>query len=66
MLTVKGLTIEQPAPLTQPNGGGLNSSLTVTIPGGAIVNGASIDVHFLLGVQQGGSFRFFVNIEALP
>jgi hypothetical protein len=66
LLTVKGLTIEQPPPLTQPNGGGLNSSLTVTIPGGAIANGASIDVHFLLGVQQGGSYRFFVNVEALP
>ncbi|HEX4899789.1 MAG TPA: hypothetical protein VFV61_04605 [Pyrinomonadaceae bacterium] len=66
MLTVRGLMIEQPAPLVQPNGGGLNSSVTVTIPGGAIANGASIDVHFLLGVQQGGTFRAFFNVEGLP
>ena len=66
MLTVRGLTIEQPAPLLQPNGGGLNSSVTVAIPGGAIANGASIDVHFLLGVQQGGTFRAFFNVEGLP
>jgi hypothetical protein len=26
--------------------------------------GASIDVQFLLGVQQTGSFRFYDNIEA--
>jgi hypothetical protein len=66
MLTVRGLTIEQPTPLLQPNGGGLNSSVTVAIPGGAIANGASIDVHFLLGVQQGGTFRAFFNVEGLP
>ncbi|MEP6922429.1 MAG: Calx-beta domain-containing protein, partial [bacterium] len=65
-LTVRGLTVEQPAPLTQPNGGGMNSSLTVTIPGGMLGPGAAIDVHFLLGVQQGGSYRFFINVEALP
>ena len=65
-LTVRGTLVEQPAPLTQPNGGGLNSSLTVALPGGQLMPGAPIDVHFLLGVQQGGSFRFFINVEALP
>lgn len=65
-LTVMGTTVEQPPPLSQPNGGGLNSSLTVTLPGGALAPGAAIDVHFLLGVQQLGTFRFFVNVEALP
>ncbi len=65
-LTVMGTTVEQPFPLTQPNGGGLNSSVTVTLPGGSLAAGAAIDVHFLLGVQQGGSFRFFINVEALP
>jgi hypothetical protein len=71
---VRGLTLEQ-APdglggfvLSQPSGGGLNSSLaagtiTVATP---LANGASINVEFKLGVQQAGSFRFFVNIEALP
>ena len=74
---VRGLTLEQ-APvqtdfgtvvlLAQPNGGGLNSSLaagsiTVAQP---LAPGAFVNVEFKLGVQQGGSFRFFVNIEALP
>jgi hypothetical protein len=31
-----------------------------------IANGASIDVRFLLGIQQTGSFKFFFNVEALP
>ena len=65
-LTVLGTTVEQPSPLNQPNGGALNSSLTVTIPGGQLMAGAAIDVHFLVGVQQLGSYRFFINVEALP
>ncbi|HVG38726.1 MAG TPA: proprotein convertase P-domain-containing protein, partial [Pyrinomonadaceae bacterium] len=64
VITVTGLTLEEPA--TQILGGGLNSSLTVIPPGGALAPGASIDVQFLLGIQQEGSFRFFVNVEALP
>lgn len=59
--TVYGTTLETPA---QPNGGGLNSSLVVAIPGGALANNETIDVRFLLGVQQDGNFRFLVNIEA--
>jgi hypothetical protein len=31
-----------------------------------IANGASLDVRFLLGIQQTGSFKFFFNVEALP
>jgi hypothetical protein len=27
---------------------------------------ATIDIQFLLGVEETGSFRFFINIEALP
>ena len=29
-------------------------------------NGSTINVRFLLGVQQTGTFKFFVNVEALP
>jgi hypothetical protein len=65
-LTVLGTTVEQPAALAQPNGGGLNTTLTVAIPGGSLPNGEALDLHFLLGVQQEGGFRFFVNVEALP
>jgi uncharacterized repeat protein (TIGR01451 family) len=61
--TVNGLTLEAPP---QPNGGGLNSALTVVLPGGMLAPGSSIEVQFLLGVQEQGNFSFFVNVEALP
>ena len=64
--SIEGTTLEQPP--SQPNGGGFNSSLssgTVTL-GSPLAAGASINVHFLLGVQQAGAYRFFINIEALP
>lgn len=61
--TVKGLTLEAPP---QPNGGGLNSALTVVLDGGMLAPGSSIEVQFLLGVQEQGNFSFFVNVEALP
>jgi subtilisin-like proprotein convertase family protein len=60
--TVTGLTLESTAPLF----GGLNSTLTVALPGGALAPGNTIDVQFLLGVQVQGNFSFFVNVEALP
>jgi hypothetical protein len=65
-VTVQGTTLEQPP--SQPNGGGFNSSLssgTVTLAT-PLANGASLDVRFLLGIQQTGSFKFYLNIEALP
>jgi hypothetical protein len=64
--TVVGTTLEQPA--NQPIGGGINSSMsagTITLAT-PLAAGASINVHFLLGVQQAGAFRFFINVEALP
>jgi hypothetical protein len=62
-ITVRGTTLETPP--AQANGGGNNSTLTVTL-GTPLAAGASINVQFLLGVQQTGSFKFFFNIEALP
>ena len=65
-VTVQGTTLEQPP--SQPNGGGFNSSMsggTVTLAT-PLANGASLDVRFLLGIQQTGSFKFYFNIEALP
>jgi hypothetical protein len=65
-VTVQGTTLEQPP--SQPNGSGFNGSLsngTVTL-GTPLANGATIDVRFLLGIQQTGSFKFYINVEALP
>lgn len=64
-VTVRGTTLEQPP--TQNNGGGFNSSLsadevTLATP---LAPDDAINVRFLLGVQQTGSFKFFVNIELL-
>jgi hypothetical protein len=65
-VTVNGTTLEQPP--SQPNGGGFNSSMgagTVTL-GTPLANGATIDIRFLLGIQQTGNFRIYLNVEALP
>src|SRR6185369_5724245 len=62
-ITVQGTTLETPP--AQSLGGGNNSTFTVNL-GTPLAAGASIDLQFLLGVQQTGSFKFFFNIEALP
>ena|GEM_PF-2946963 len=63
---LKGTTVETPP--AQPLGGGLNTSMTVgTINvGSTIAPGSSVNVQFLFGVNGGGNFRIFVNVEALP
>jgi hypothetical protein len=64
--TVQGSTLEQPP--SQPNGGGFSSSMsasTVTL-GTPLANGASLNLRFLLGLQQTGNFKFYINIEGLP
>jgi hypothetical protein len=65
-ITVSGTTLETPP--AQPNGGGMNStlsvgSITLATP---LASGASANVQFLLGVQQAGTYRFFINVEAVP
>jgi hypothetical protein len=63
---VKGTTLQGP---TQSLGGGYNTTLVVDLsglPGGALANGQSVSLHFLLGVQELGSFRFLLNVEAVP
>jgi hypothetical protein len=65
-VNVQGTTLEQPP--SQPNGSGFNGTLsagTVTL-GTPIANGASINLQFLLGIQQTGNFKLYLNIEALP
>ncbi|HEX8852970.1 MAG TPA: hypothetical protein VF754_05760, partial [Pyrinomonadaceae bacterium] len=65
-VTVEGTTLEQPP--SQPNGGAFNSTLAAGTIGLAtpLAPGQSINVRFLLGLQQTGTFKFFINIEALP
>lgn len=65
-ITVQGATLETP-PL-QPNGGGFHSTLSVNsvTPTTPLPVGGSIDVRFLLGVQQTGNFKLGVLVESLP
>ncbi|HEX8458036.1 MAG TPA: lamin tail domain-containing protein [Pyrinomonadaceae bacterium] len=60
-VVVNGTTLEQPP--TQTLGGGLNSTLTLNLSQ-PLVGGDSITVQLLVGIQQNGSYRFFVNVEA--
>jgi hypothetical protein len=63
-VTVSGTYVEGPP--SQPNGGALNSSLGVGLVnlGEALPDGETVNVQFLLGVNQPGAFRFYVNVEA--
>jgi hypothetical protein len=61
-----GTTLEEGA-VVQANSGAFNSSLgvgTITLATPLGVNG-SINLTFLLGIQQTGTFKFYINVEAL-
>jgi len=65
-INVEGTTLEQPP--SQPNGSGFNGSLsagtvTLAVP---LASGASIDLRFLIGIQQTGNFKLGVVVESLP
>lgn len=62
-VTIQGTTVETPP--AQPNGGGFNTTLSVTLPQ-PLAPGASVNLQWLLGLQQTGSFQFFVITEVLP
>ena len=64
-VTVRGTSLETPP--AQPEGGGLNSSLSVgTVSlGTPLADGESVNIQFLLGIEKTGRFRFYVNVEAV-
>jgi hypothetical protein len=65
-LTVQGTTLETPP--AQPNGGGYNSTLsagTITLAT-PLNNNSAINLQFVLGISQPGTFRFYIIVEALP
>lgn len=64
-VTAHGTTLEQPP--SQPNGSAFNGSLSAGTISLAtpLAPGASTNIHFLLGIQQTGSFKFLINIEIL-
>ena len=62
-VTVRGTTLEQPP--VQTLGGGINSSLTVTL-GTPLPDGDAIPVQFRLGIFEHGNYNFCVLAEGLP
>ena len=68
-VTVRGTTVEEPPeqnppPIGSGLGGGHNSSWTVTLAA-PIGHGESINVQFVVGIEQVGNFRVLVNVEGL-
>jgi hypothetical protein len=63
---VRGTYVEQPP--DQPLGGGMNSSMAVGFVNfeAPLAAGDSVNVQVLLGIQQTGTFRFYIITEALP
>ncbi len=63
---VRGTTLEQPP--TQVAGSGFNGSLSVgaITPAAPLLRNASVNVRFVLGVEQMGAVRFCVVAEMLP
>ncbi|HKR22558.1 MAG TPA: hypothetical protein VJS17_08185 [Pyrinomonadaceae bacterium] len=63
---VRGTTLEQPA--NQANGGGINSTVSANTVQLAtpLNNGSSINLRFLFGVQQQGTFNACAVIETMP
>jgi hypothetical protein len=76
-ITLQGTVLD--ALPSQGEGGGINSTLSCcSTTGGSVIGertvslsqplapGQTIALQWLLGVKQIGSFRFYMNIEALP
>ena len=65
-ITHKGTTLEQPP--TQPNGGGDNSSMSVTSISTTtpLAIGATANFNIVFGVQQEGNIKIFLHTETLP
>ena len=65
-VVVQGTTLEQPP--SQPNGGGFNSSLSAGNVSLAtpLAPGASINLQYLMGIQQTGCYRLGIFAESLP
>jgi hypothetical protein len=62
-VATSALTLVGPS---QPNGGGIDSVLQVTLPGGGLAPGASVSVSFTFLVDAGGTFWFNYDTLTRP
>jgi hypothetical protein len=64
-VTVRGSTLEQPP--SQPNGSAFGASVDSGVSNDVpLAAGASINVRFLFGIQQTGTFRVGLIVEGTP
>ncbi len=61
-VTVYNLSVD--LPITSSTGGGLNSTLTLPLPGGGLANGAAINVAFTMNIDTHGTFWFGYDVDA--
>ncbi|HEX5708039.1 MAG TPA: lamin tail domain-containing protein [Pyrinomonadaceae bacterium] len=66
-VAVRGVKLEEPPEQDSFHGGGLNSSLSAEFINTRtpLAPGERVNIQFTLGIMRGGTFRFFINIEAL-
>ena len=60
-VTVRNLSVD--TPVTGETGGGLNSTLTVPLPGGGLANGDSVNMAITLAVDTPGTFWLGYNVD---
>jgi hypothetical protein len=67
VVPVLGTQLESPSPAgtNYATGGGMNASLLVTLGGGGIPAGGSVNVAYTFGIETGGTFRLVFIVEAL-
>jgi hypothetical protein len=63
VVTVQNLSVAAPA--TASPGGGLDTTLTIPLPGGSLAPGASVSVALSLAVDRHGPFWFGYDLDAL-
>jgi hypothetical protein len=65
-VTVHGTNLAQTP--NQPNGGGFNSAFNAAAvtPAAPLNVNQSIDLRFVFGIQQTGSYRFAITVETYP
>jgi hypothetical protein len=62
-VSVRNLSLDAPAPAS--HGGGMVSTLTVPLPGGALAPGETVHIAITFAVDAAGSFWFGYNVDAL-
>jgi uncharacterized repeat protein (TIGR01451 family) len=63
VITVQNLSVAPPASATP--GGGLNTTLTIPLPGGGLASGASVSIALSFAVDRHGPYWYGYDIDAL-